>query len=322
MKRMAPWTAIALAAALQAGSAFGFGDKPVRLIVPAPPGGTIDVFARIISDQLAQEIRQPVIVENRPGAGGAIAVRHMLSQPADGSTLLVTVTNILTEVPHVLKVGFDPLKDVRPVAQMARSVMLFIASPQFPAKDAAEAIAYVKAHPRQLSFASYSQGTASQYAGAILNRKAGLDMEHVAFPGSAPALAQLMGNQIPLMFDGSVTARPLIAGGKVKLLAVAYKSRLPDYPQVPTLAELGYPEVDFSNWSGVYASAQTPRPVLEKIHAALARVNARAAVRERYAGTGFEPIEGERSMEQMAADLRGEFERNAGIVKSFGIQLN
>ncbi|CAB5686533.1 Argininosuccinate lyase [Delftia tsuruhatensis] len=322
MKRMAPWTAIALAAALQAGSAFGFGDKPVRLIVPAPPGGTIDVFARIISDQLAQEIRQPVIVENRPGAGGAIAVRHMLSQPADGSTLLVTVTNILTEVPHVLKVGFDPLKDVRPVAQMARSVMLFIASPQFPAKDAAEAIAYVKAHPRQLSFASYSQGTASQYAGAILNRKAGLDMEHVAFPGSAPALAQLMGNQIPLMFDGSVTARPLIAGGKVKLLAVAYKSRLPDYPQVPTLAELGYPEVDFSNWSGVFASAQTPRPVLEKIHAALARVNARAAVRERYAGTGFEPIEGERSMEQMAADLRGEFERNAGIVKSFGIQLN
>ena len=322
MKRMAPWTAIALAAALQAGSAFGFGDKPVRLIVPAPPGGTIDVFARIISDQLAQEIRQPVIVENRPGAGGAIAVKHMLSQPADGSTLLVTVTNILTEVPHVLKVGFDPLKDVRPVAQMARSVLLFIASPRFPARDAAEAIAYVKAHPGQLSFASYSQGTASQYAGVILNRKAGLDMEHVAFPGSAPALAQLMGNQIPLMFDGSVTSRPLIAGGKVKLLAVAYKSRLPDYPQVPTLAELGYPEVDFSNWSGVFASAQTPPPALEKIHAALARVNARAAVRERYAGTGFEPIGGERSMEQMAGDLRSEFERNAGIVKSFGIQLN
>jgi tripartite-type tricarboxylate transporter receptor subunit TctC len=211
---------------------------------------------------------------------------------------------------------------VRPEAQMARSVMLFIASPQFPARDGAEAIAYVKAHPGKLSFASYSQGTASQYAGAILNRRAHLDMEHVAFPGSAPALAQVMGNQIPLMFDGSVTARPLIAGGKVKLLAVAYKSRLPDYPQVPTLAELGYPEVDFSNWSGVFASAQTPRPLLEKIHGALARVNARKAVRERYAGTGFEPVDGERSLEQMAADLRTEFDRNAAIVKAFDIQLN
>jgi tripartite-type tricarboxylate transporter receptor subunit TctC len=278
MKRMAPWAPVALAAALLAGGAQAFGDKPVRLIVPAPPGGTIDVFARIISDQLAQEIRQPVIVENRPGAGGAIAVKYML--------------------------------------------MLFIASPQFPARDGAEAIAYVKAHPGKLSFASYSQGTASQYAGAILNRRAHLDMEHVAFPGSAPALAQVMGNQIPLMFDGSVTARPLIAGGKVKLLAVAYKSRLPDYPQVPTLAELGYPEVDFSNWSGVFASAQTPRPLLEKIHGALARVNARKAVRERYAGTGFEPVDGERSLEQMAADLRTEFDRNAAIVKAFDIQLN
>lgn len=133
------------------------------------------------------------------------------------------------------------MKDVRPVSQMARSVMVFIASPQFPARDAKEAIAYIKAHPGQLSFASYSQGTASQYAGAILNQKAGLDMQHVPFPGSAPALAQIMGNQIPLMFDGSVTTKPLVPSGKVKLLAVAYKSRLSDFPNVPTMAEVGYP---------------------------------------------------------------------------------
>ncbi|MEQ6435477.1 tripartite tricarboxylate transporter substrate binding protein [Comamonas sp. w2-DMI] len=322
MKRIASLLPIALAAALQAGSALAFSDKPVKLIVPAPPGGTIDVFARIISDQLAQEIKQPVIVENRPGAGGAIAVKYMLAQPADGSTLLVTVTNILTEVPHVLKVGFDPMKDVKPVAQMARSVMLFVASPQFPARDAREAIAYVKANPGKISFASYSQGTASQYAGAILNRKAQLDMEHVAFPGSAPALAQVMGNQIPLMFDGSVTSKPLIPSGKIKLLGVAYKSRLPDYPNVPTMAELGYPEIDFSNWAGVFASASTPRPLMEKMYTVLARVNALPAVRERYAGTGFEMIQEKRTQEQLAADLRAEFERNAEIVKTFGIKLN
>lgn len=322
MQRIPVLLSIALAAALPNGSAFAFTDKPVKLIVPAPPGGTIDVFARIISDQLAHELKQPVIVENRPGAGGAMAVKYMLSQPSDGNTLLVTVTNILTEVPHVLKGGFDAMKDVRPVSQMARSVMVFIASPQFPAKDAKEAIAYIKAHPGQLSFASYSQGTASQYAGAILNQKAGLDMQHVPFPGSAPALAQIMGNQIPLMFDGSVTTKPLVPSGKVKLLAVAYKSRLSDFPNVPTMAEVGYPELDFSNWAGVFASAKTPQPLLEKINATLQKVNASQAVQARYAATGFEPIRQERTLEQLSTDLQAEYQRNGEIVRNFGIKLN
>ncbi|WP_043004008.1 Bug family tripartite tricarboxylate transporter substrate binding protein [Comamonas testosteroni] len=322
MQRIPVLLSFALAAALPTGSALAFTDKPVKLIVPAPPGGTIDVFARIISDQLAHELKQPVIVENRPGAGGAMAVKYMLSQPSDGNTLLVTVTNILTEVPHVLKGGFDAMKDVRPVSQMARSVMVFIASPQFPAKDAKEAIAYIKAHPGQLSFASYSQGTASQYAGAILNQKAGLDMQHVPFPGSAPALAQIMGNQIPLMFDGSVTTKPLVPSGKVKLLAVAYKSRLPDFPNVPTMAEIGYPELDFSNWAGVFASAKTPQPLLEKINATLQKVNASQAVQARYLSTGFEPIKQERTLEQLSTDLQAEYQRNGEIVRNFGIKLN
>ena len=322
MQRIPVLLSMALAAALPVGSALAFTDKPIKLIVPAPPGGTIDVFARIISDQLAHEIKQPVVVENRPGAGGALAVKYMLAQPADGNTLLVTVTNILTEVPHVLKGGFDAMKDVRPVSQMARSVMVFIASPQFPAKDAKEAIAYVKAHPGQLSFASYSQGTASQYAGAILNQKAGLDMQHVPFPGSSPALAQVMGNQIPLMFDGSVTTKPLVPSGKVKLLAVAYKSRLPDYPNVPTMAELGYPELDFSNWAGVFASAKTPQPLMDKINATLQKVNASQAVQARYVSTGFEPIKQERTLEQLSTELQAEYNRNGEIVKNFGIKLN
>ena len=305
-----------------ASAAFAFGDKPVRLIVPAPAGGTIDVFARIISDQLGQEIKQPVIVENRPGAGGAIAAKYVLSQPADGNTLLVSVTNILTEVPHVLKVGYDTLNDVKPVAQMARSVMVFIAAPETPYKDAKEAIAYVRAHPGKVSFASYSPGTTSQYAGVILNKKAQLDMEHVGFPGSAPALTQIMGNQIPLMFDGSVTSKPLIASGKVKLLAVAYKSRLPEYPNVPTFAEIGYPDIDFTNWAGVFAPAKTPAPIMDKIHEVLNKVNARPEVRQRYAGTGFELVSQQRSRAQLEADLKAEFDRNAGIVKTYGIKLN
>ena len=322
MKRMAILFPMTLAALLSAGSALAFSDKPVKLIVPAPPGGTIDVFARIISDQLSQEIKQPVLVENKPGAGGAIAVIYMLSQPADGSTLLVTVTNSFTEVPHVLKVGFDPMTDIKPVSQMARSLLVLISSPQFPAKDAKEAISYIKAHPGQVSFASYSTGTASHYAGMILNQKAGLDMQHVAFPGSAPALAQVMGNQIPLMFDGSVTSKALIPSGKVKLLAVGYKNRWSAYPNVPTMAELGYPEVDFSNWSGVFASSKMPQPLVEKIHAVLQKINASPTVQARYVATGFEPIKTERTPEQLSTELQAEYNRNGELVKSSGIKMN
>ncbi len=313
---------IATAALLCSGNALADSDRVLKLVVPAPPGGTIDVFARIISDQLAQELKQPVVVENRPGAAGAVAIKYMLSQPADGQVLLVSVTNVLTEAPHVVNVGFDPLADVKPVAEMARSYLVLIASPQFPASNAKDALAYVKDNPGKVSVASYSPGTSSQYASAILNKKAGLDMQHVAFAGSAPALAQVMGNQIPLMFDGSVTSKPLIAAGKVKLLAVAYKSRMAEYPDVPTLAELGYPEVNFSNWSGVFASAQTPPAVLEKLNAVLTKINTLPAVRARYVTTGFEPITEPRTLQQAAQDIRTEYERNGEIVKNFGIKLN
>ncbi|MBT2321678.1 tripartite tricarboxylate transporter substrate binding protein [Variovorax paradoxus] len=323
MKRVFHIASVLFAAAAALGSpwASAYTDKPVKMIVPAPAGGTIDVMARIVSDQLARDIGQPVVVENKPGAGGAIAVKYLLSQPADGQTLMVTASNVLTEVPHVLKGGFDPLKDVKPLSLMARSSMLFICAPQFPAKDAKEAIAYVKAHPGQVSYASYSAGTASQYAGAILNKAAGLDMQHVPYPGSAPALAQLMGGQIPLMFDGTVTSKSLIAAGKVRLLAVATKARLPDFPNAPTLAELGYPELNFSNWTGVIASSQMPAPLAEKIHAALQKVAANAAVHERLIGAGFEPMT-ERSLAQAQGELREEYDRNAEIVKAFNIKLN
>ena len=323
MKRAATLASLLTAAlaVLSPASALAYTDKPVKMIVPAPPGGTIDVMARIVGDQLARDIGQPVVVENKPGAGGSIAAKYLLSQPADGQTLMVTASNVLTEVPHVLKGGFDPLKDVKPLSLMARSSMLFIASPQFPARDAKEAIAYVKAHPGEVSFASYSAGTASQYAGVILNKAAGLDMQHVPYPGSAPALAQVMGGQIPLMFDGAVTSKGPIAAGKVRLLAVAAKSRLPDFPNVPTLAELGYPELNFINWVGVIASSQMQAPLAEKIHVALQKVAANAAVRERLVGVGFEPML-ERSLAQAQAELREEYDRNAEIVRTYNIKLN
>ncbi|MDO5626646.1 MAG: tripartite tricarboxylate transporter substrate binding protein [Pseudomonadota bacterium] len=313
--------ALVATAALFSTASLAFTDKPVRLIVPAPPGGTMDATARIISDLLAQELKQPVVVENRPGAGGAIAVKYLLSQPADGQALMVTASNILTEIPHVLRGGFDPLKDVKPVAFMSQSTMVLIAAPDFPAKDFKQAVAYARAHPGKLSYASYGPGTSSQYAGAILNQKAGLDLQHVPFAGSAPALSQVMGGQIPLMFDGAVTSRPLAQSGRVQMLGVAYKTRLPDFPNVPTLTELGFADINFSNWVGVIASSRMPPALAGQIHERLQKIAASAAFKERSATAGFDPI-APRTLEQAAGEVRTEYLRNAEIVKAYGIKLD
>ena len=230
--------------------AMAWTDKPVKMIVPAPAGGTMDVVARILADQMSADIGQPVIVDNKPGAGGAIAVQAMMAAPADGQTIMVTASNILTEIPHVMKTNFDPLKDVRPVATVARASMVLVAGPSVPAQDLKGLIAYAKANPGKLSFASYSAGTSSQYAGMIFNQKAGLDLQHVPFAGSPPALVQVMGGQIAVMFDGIVTSMPQIKGGKLKAFGVASKTRSAHLPDVPTLAEQGFPELDFSNWLG------------------------------------------------------------------------
>ena len=312
---------ISLTVTLMSPAAMAWTDKPVKLLVPAPAGGNIDVIARLLADQLAADIGQPMVVENKPGAGGAIAVQALRSAPADGQTVLVTASNVLTEIPHVLKSGFDPNKDVRTVGIVARGVLVMIAAPNAPAKDFKGFVTYAKKNPGSLSFASYSAGTLSHYAGMILNQKAGLDLQHVPFQGSPPALAQVMGGQIPVMFDGYATSRNLIATGKVQAYAVAAKNRLSQMPDVPTLTELGYPELDFSNWMGVIVSSSMPAELQEKIHKAVRNVALNPKFRGRMFATGFEGAE-DWNIQQLAQSVKTEFERNAAIVKQFNIQLN
>jgi tripartite-type tricarboxylate transporter receptor subunit TctC len=302
-------------------AALAWTDKPVKLLVPAPAGGTMDVIARMLADQLAADTGQPMVVDNRPGAGGGIAVQALRAAPADGQTLMVTASNVLTEIPHVMKTGFDPLKDIRPVGFIARASLVMIAAPNVPAKDFKGFLAYAKKNPGSLSFASYSTGTISHYAGMILNQKAGLDLQHVPFLGSPPALAQVMGGQIPVMFDGFATSRSLIAGGKVQAYAVAAKHRLSQLPDVPTLSELGYPELNFSNWLGVVVSGSMSPEVSEKIAKAVRAVAANPKFKGRMFASGFEAVE-DANTEQMAQSVKADFERNAAIVKQFNIQIN
>ena len=301
--------------------ALAWTDKPVKLVVPAPPGGTMDVLARVLAEQLSAEIGQPVIVDNRPGAGGGIGVQAMLTAPADGQTLMVTASNVLTEVPHVLKSGFDPLKDVRPIAAVARASLVFVGGPGAAGTSLQEFVGSARANPGKLSVASYSTGTASHYAAMILNQKAGLDLVHVPFPGSPPALAQVMGSQIPVMFDGMATSLPQLRGGKLKAYAVASSTRSTFLPQVPTFAELGYPEIEFSNWIGVVAAGGVSNDMVEKINVAIQKAATAPKLRERLTGAGFEMTPGG-TPAQLAQAVRVEHERNGGIVRAFGIKLN
>jgi tripartite-type tricarboxylate transporter receptor subunit TctC len=301
--------------------AHAWTNKPVKMLVPAPAGGTMDIVARILADQLSADIGQPVIVDNKPGAGGAIAIQAMMSAPQDGQTIMVTASNVLTEIPHVMKTNFDPLKDVKPVATVASASMVLVGAPGLPAKNVKELIAYAKSKPGTLSFASYSAGTSSHYAGMILNQKAGLDLQHVPFPGSPPALAQVMGGQIPIMFDGMATSLPQVKGGKLQIYGVASKTRSSHLPQVPTLAEEGLSDIEFGNWVGVVVSAGVANDVTDKINAAVLKAADSPKVKTRLVGAGFEPNVG-LSAAELQQSVRSEFERNAVIVKNFKIQLN
>jgi tripartite-type tricarboxylate transporter receptor subunit TctC len=314
--------ALALVAACAlAAPAWAFNGKPVRMIVPAPAGGTMDIVARMLAEQLSANWGQPVIVDNKPGAGGAIAVQALLAAPTDGQTIMVTASNVLTEIPHVLKGNFDPLKDVKPVATVARASMVLVAGPGVPAKDVKELVTWLKARPGTESFASYSAGTSSHYAGMILNQQAGLDLQHVPFAGSPPALVQVMGGQIPMMFDGIATSLPHLKGTKLKPIGVAAKVRSVHLPNVPTLAEQGYPDLDFSNWVGVVVAAGVSPELTQRLHADVLKAAASPKLMEKLAGAGFEPNSGS-TPEQLARSVRADFQRNGEIVKRFQIKLN
>lgn len=319
--RLLPHLVLSLLAMLVAPLATAWTDKPVRMIVPAPAGGTMDVVARILADQISTDIGQPVIVDNKPGAGGAIAVQAMMAAPADGQTIMVTASNILTEIPHVMKTGFDPLKDVKPVATVARASMVLVSAPGLAAQDLKGFIAYAKANPGKLSFASYSAGTSSHYAGMIFNQKAGLDLQHVPFPGSPPALVQVMGGQVAIMFDGIVTSLPQIKGGKLRAYGVASKTRSAHLPDVPTLAEQGFPDLDFSNWLGTAVASGVPAAMVDKINAATLKAAAAPKVKKRLTAAGFEPNTS-LTATQLAQSVKVDYDRNAAIVKAFNIQLN
>ena len=310
-------TLAAAASLLTAPAAFpqATADKAVRIIVAGPPGGSLEVVSRLLAEGLQKELGKPVIVETKPGGGGAVAVGDLTQSPHDGNTMLVSLDALVSEIPHIVKLRFDMAKEVKPLVELARGGLVLVGNPALPARNLNELVAYVKSHPGKMSYASYSAGTVSHVMGLQLNKAAGIDMLHVAYKGTPPALADLMGGHVQLMFAGIPNAIPLIKGAKVVPYAVSLPQRSPNLPDVPTFAELGYPQIEATAWLGLFVTPDVPPVAQARLRDATLKVMAQPATRERLREFGLDAGH-PRTSDELAKSLRADYERIGVVLKS------
>ncbi|MGH8784920.1 MAG: tripartite tricarboxylate transporter substrate binding protein [Cupriavidus necator] len=275
------FTAIALLAACASGAAHAsaYPDRPIKLIVPYAAGGTTDIIARIVGTRLGPVLGQPVVVENRPGAGGAVGSAYAAKQPADGYTLVMEVESSHAVNPNVyLKTAYDPVKDFAPVSNLADVPNVLVVNPAFPATDLQSFIKLLKANPGKYSFGSSGNGGLSHMNGELFMNATGTRMLHVPYKGLGPALNDAVAGQIQVVFDNIPSSSGLIQGGRLKPLAVAAKQRLKVLPNVPTYAEAGLPAMNNPSWFGLGAPAGTPAAILDKLNHAVRQVLAEPEV--------------------------------------------
>lgn len=287
-------TWITLAAATLAVSLTGaaaaqgaYPDRPIRLIVPFPPGGTSDVVGRIFAEALGKQIGQTVVVENRGGAGGTVGSRAVASSPPDGYTLLLGTSSTNGTNPAVYKnLPYDAVKDFTPVTQIIRVPGVIVVNKDFPAKDYASFFALIKGAPGKYSYASSGNGGATHMAMEYYKSLSGLDMMHVPYRGTGPALNDVIAGQVPILWDTAASSMAHIQSGSVRAIVVAAKTRLPQLPDVPTFAEVGLPDYDAEMWNGLLAPAGLPKDILTKLNDASRKALADPAVQAKYAGVG------------------------------------
>lgn len=309
--------AAALALSAPFAQAQPLSDRPIRIIVGAPAGGTADILARVVGEGLSKSLGQPVVVDNRPGGLGAIAMDAFLSAPRDGHTYLLSVNGLFSEVPHTAKPKYDPLKDVKPLVEVAGSGLVLVGNPSLPPKTLAEMVAYVKSQPGKISFASYSPGTLSHVLGLQLNKAAGLDMQHIGYKGSPPALQDVVGGQVQFMFDALPTSVPFIKAGKLRAYAVSSPERSHALPDVPTLAELGYKEMTSTGWLALWTPPDAPAAAQQRVRDEALKALAVPAIRDRLMGLGLSVNTATPpTPEQMSKRLAAEYKSIGDTLKS------
>jgi len=290
--------------------------KPIRLILPFPPGGSTDIVARLIGQKLTESWGQPVLIENRPGAGGNIAAETAARAAPDGYTLFqVNVANAIGATLYP-KLPYDLITSFAPVIQLATTPYVLLAHPTVPAKNTAELIALAKARPGQLNYASAGGGSATHLSGELLKSMAGVNIVHVPYKGTGPAVTALLSGEVDLYFATVPAALPLVEAKKLRALGVTSARRSPLMRDVPAIAEAGLKGYETSTWHGILAPAATPADIVVKLNAEIARTLAQPAVRERLVGQGLDPVGG--TPEQFGAYLKTEISKWAVVVKASG----
>ncbi len=272
----------------QAQAAGAWPAKSVRIVVGFAPGGTTDVMARLLAQNLTESLGQTVIVDNKPGASGNLAAGDVVKATPDGYTLLVAPTSVETANPSLFKANFHPAKDLMAVAAVGRTAMYVVAKPGLDVKDAKELVAMAKANPGKLSYASAGAGTPPHLAAELFKQQAGIFATHIPYRGAAPALQDVMAGQADYVFDPGI-AFPHIRSGKVKLLGVASAKRSPFFPDTPTLAEYGVKGAELDIWFGVWAPNGTPPDVIARLNRELAKALTNPTLKQRFADLGAEP---------------------------------
>ena len=307
---------------LPAAHADTFPDKPVTLVVPFPPGGPTDAMARTLAAEMKDRLGQPMIVENRAGAGGNIGAEYVARATPDGQTLLFGTSGPLAiNASLYRKVSYDPVKSFAPVIQVGHLPNILVVNPSVPAKNVKELVAYAKANPGKLSYASSGNGASSHLAGVLFNASAGVELQHIPYKGTGPALNDLLGGQVSMSFTDVLTALPYVKAGRLRALGVTTAERSQALPDVPTVAEQGVPGYDVSVFFGIVAPAGTPPERVAKLNQAFIEVLDTPKVKQLFASQGLEPAPAH-TPQQLGKFIQVQMGKWAGVVKQSGAQLD
>jgi tripartite-type tricarboxylate transporter receptor subunit TctC len=303
--------------AFNAAAADTYPSKPIKWVVPFPPGGAMDTMARTLGEKLAVSMKQPVIIENRAGAGGAIGSGIVAKAEPDGHTMMIVSIGHAVNPSIYPKLSYDATKAFEPVSLVGIVPNILVAHPSLKAGNVKELIASAKAAPGKLTYASAGNGTTVHLAAELFNSMAGVDIMHVPYKGSSPAVTDLMGGQVNIMFDSVSSAKPYVESGRLKALAVTTSKRSSVFPNVPTVAESGLRGYELSGWYAVFVPAKTPKPIVDRLNAELVKALKQADVRARFTQIGAEPVGS--SPQELANTLKTETVRWAKIVRERNI---
>jgi tripartite-type tricarboxylate transporter receptor subunit TctC len=315
------FAALILCAAAPLAFAQAWPAKPIHFVVPYPAGGPVDSVARLLGQKVGERLQQPVIVENKPGAGGNIGADSVAKSLADGYTILMgaVATHAINPTLYA-SIPYDAAKDFAPITQVASTPNVLVVHPSLPAHSVAELVAYARKNPGKLNFGSGSSGSAGHLAGELMKSMAGIDMTHVPYKGAAPAMQDLVAGRLDLMFDNLASAQGQIRAGTVRALAVTTAKRSTLAPDIPTIGESGLPGFDISTWFGVFAPAATPAPIVSRLHDEFAAALASPDVREKMLALGAEPVSS--TPKEFAAYIESEARKYARLVKASGAKAD